>query len=74
MNEKKYRVIILGAGFSKPAGIPLANDLWCEILAKSNSLCERASKFNDDIDRYISYRQNCDDVKLIKENINFRSF
>jgi len=29
MAEKKYRVIILGAGFSKPAGLPLGDEL-CE--------------------------------------------
>lgn len=32
MAAQKYRVIILGAGFSKPAGLPLGDELWVEIL------------------------------------------
>jgi hypothetical protein len=32
MAEQKYRVIILGAGFSKPAGLPLGDELWEQIL------------------------------------------
>ncbi len=54
MINQKYRVIILGAGFSKSAGIPLADELWREILVQSKSLWGRASKFNDDLDKYIS--------------------
>ena len=27
-NDQEYTVIILGAGFSKAAGRPLADDLW----------------------------------------------
>lgn len=74
MGNQKYRIIILGAGFSKPAGLPLANDLWREILVKSKSLSGRASKFNDDLDKYISYCRECDGVDLTRETVNFEEF
>src|SRR5690349_7151568 len=47
----KHRLIILGAGFSRPAGLPLMADLWKEIRQRvaSYPLDHRASKFNDDL-------------------------
>lgn len=74
MCKKKYRVIILGAGFSKPAGLPLADELWNQILKRSNLLWGRASKFNDDIERYISYCRNCYGLCFTKETINYEDF
>jgi len=74
MGEQKYRVIILGAGFSKPAGLPTAEELWHEILVRSKSLWGRASKFNDDLDEYISYRRECDGVELTRDTVNFEEF
>lgn len=74
MNKLKYRVIILGAGFSKPAGLPLADTLWRKILARSEFLWGRASKLNDDLDEYIAYRRDCDGVVLTKESVNFEEF
>jgi len=74
MSKNKYRVIILGAGFSKPAGLPLADKLWSKILARSDLLWGRASKLNDDLDKYIAYRRNCDGVELTKESVNFEEF
>lgn len=74
MNNQKYRIIILGAGFSKPAGLPLANELWREILVRSKSLWGRASKFNDDLDKYIAYRRKSDGVELTRDTVNFEEF
>lgn len=74
MTEKKYRVIILGAGFSKPAGLPLGDELWREILARSKNLWGRASMLNDDLDAYMEYRKDCDGISLTRETINFEEF
>ena len=74
MSDKKFRIFILGAGFSKPAGIPLADELWKIILKKSNSLWGRASKFNDDLKSYIQYRYKCDGIRLTRDSVNFEEF
>ena len=71
MTTKKYSVFILGAGFSKPAGVPLADELWQIILKRCNHLWGRASMLNDDIDAYIEYRYNCDGIELTRSTINF---
>ena len=74
MDEKKHRVIILGAGFSQPAGLPLGDELWGRILKRTKSLWGRASMLRDDIDKYIEYRRDCDGVELTRETMNFEEF
>lgn len=74
MPEKKYRVIVLGAGFSKSAGLPLANELWAEILRRSSTLWGRAEKFLRDLDNYIEFRRDCDGIELTRETVNFEEF
>ena len=74
MDNFRYRVIILGAGFSKPAGLPLAYELWNIILERANYLWGRAHKLNDDIDAYIKFRKNCDGIELTREDIDFEEF
>lgn len=74
MNEKKYRVFILGAGFSKPAGLPLADELWQDILARSKNLWGRANMLNEDLDSYIEYRKDCDGINLSRDTVNFEEF
>ena len=74
MSDKKYRVIILGAGFSKPAGLPLADELWRQILNRSKTLCGRAEMLRDDLDAYVEYRRDCDGIELTHDTINFEEF
>lgn len=72
----KYRLIILGAGFSRPANLPLANDLWKEILdiatAFPNDL--RAHQFNEDLDHYIAFRKDASGEALTPETADFEDF
>jgi hypothetical protein len=74
MSDKKYRILILGAGFSKPAGIPLADELWRLILDRSRYLSGRANKLNFDIDRYITYKHDCEGIDLARDDINYEDF
>jgi len=74
MSEQKFRIIVLGAGFSKSAGLPIANELWQQILARTRSLWGRAKKFNEDLDDYISYRRDCDGVELNRDSVDFEEF
>jgi hypothetical protein len=67
---RKYAIYVLGAGFSVPAGIPAADELWREILARGLAMTGRAAKFRDDLDEYLRYRLLCDGVELTYETIN----
>ena len=72
----KHRLIFLGAGFSQPAGLPLATELWTKILETAklfdNSL--RADKFNDDLDYYIEFRNATDGSAPTRETVDFEDF
>ena len=72
----KFRLIILGAGFSRPAGFPLAIDLWKEIreVAANTRPDHRAHKFNHDLQHYIEFRKDTDGCVLTPETVDFEDF
>ena len=72
--ERKDRIFILGAGFSKPAGMPLGNEIWHEIIKRAQRLDGRAAKFNDDLEAYIEYLRDCEGIAIKPEQINFEEF
>lgn len=72
--ERKYRVFVLGAGFSRPAGLLLADELWKEVLRRARLMYGRASKFNDDLETYIEFRKDCDGLLLTPGKVNFEDF
>lgn len=71
---QKFRLIVLGAGFSRPAGFPLATELWQEIMQYTKHLEGRASKFHNDLNAYIDYRRDCDGLDLTWEEVDFEDF
>ena len=73
-NNRKYRIIVLGAGFSKPAGFPLASELWTEIYNRARYLSGRATFFNDDLEEYIKYKRECEGIDVSKDAIDFEDF
>ena len=70
----KFAIYILGAGFSRPAGLPLGNDLWSEVLRRGLCMEGRASKFRKDLDHYIKFRSRCEGKSVSAEDINFEEF
>lgn len=72
--SQKFSVYILGAGFSKPAGLPLAVELWDEIRRRGLSLSGRAEQFRDDLETYIDYRKRCDGKELTVDQVNLEEF
>jgi len=72
--SKRFGIYILGAGFSQPAGLPLASELWDEIRHKGLAMTGRASQFREDLDMYIEYRKHCDGIELTPEQVNFEDF
>ena len=74
VEEEMYRILVLGAGFSKAAGYPLADELWTEILKRAIGLHGRAAKFWEDIESYVEYKHSCGFDKVSRDNIDFEDF
>ena len=70
----RYRVLVLGAGFSKPAGLPLCSELFAEILveAKLRGLYDNILK--RDIDAFLEYLDKTKGVRISESQINFEEF
>lgn len=73
-NTKRYRIFVLGAGFSRAAGLPLADELWREVQRRARTLSGRAEQFWDDLETYIQYRGDCDGVTLTPDQVDFEEF
>jgi hypothetical protein len=61
-DQQKFAIYVLGAGFSAAAGVPMAGELWREILTRGLAMDGRAGKFRDDLDVYLRYRKLCEGV------------
>lgn len=68
------KLFIIGAGFSKPAGLPVGDELFKEILyeVKKTILYEDILKY--DILKYLEYEKRVNDKVIDEENIIFEDF
>ncbi|WP_421938094.1 SIR2 family protein [Phenylobacterium sp.] len=66
----KFAIYVLGAGFSAAAGVPMAAELWREILKRGLLIGGRGGKFREDLDAYLEYRRLCDGMELTYEAID----
>ena len=73
-DSSNYRIFVLGAGFSCAAGLPVAHDLWREVLRRAEKLSGRAGKFLDDLQMYIEFRKDCDGLSLTPDEVDFENF
>ena len=71
---KRYSVLVLGAGFSKPAGLPLCAELFAHIIreAKLRHLYDNILK--KDIDAFLEYLDRAKGLKINEDQINFEEF
>ncbi|MEY8251273.1 MAG: SIR2 family protein, partial [Colwellia sp.] len=69
-----YRIFVLGAGFSVPAGLPMASALFKEIrkLIRDNEGAD--NRFQRSLDEYIEYREKCDGVTLNEDDVDLEEF
>jgi hypothetical protein len=70
----RYRIFVLGAGFSRAAGLPLAVELWREVQRRARTLSGRAEQFWDNLETYIQYRKACHGVTLTPDQVDFEEF
>lgn len=55
-----FRLFVVGAGFSRPAGLPLACELFSEVKKIIEIRYGGDTKFHRDLRNYIDYRKACD--------------
>lgn len=74
--QRKFRLIFLGAGFSVPAGLPLAADLWKHIYSEAGNYPEslRASHFSKDLQLYIKYSREAYGKDISVDDVDFEDF
>jgi len=75
MDDELSRIIVLGAGFSRAAALPIASELWSEVRERTRALSDRAAKFHSDLREYIEYKHRCDgESDLSPETVDFEDF
>lgn len=60
--QNKYRIFIIGAGFSVHAGLPLGAQLFEQVRDAIRNRHGRDNKLESDLDSYLKYRFRCDGV------------
>lgn len=73
-STRKFRIIFLGAGFSRPAGLPLGGELWPETLRRATRYGGRAGKFSDDLAYYRKFRLDCDGLDIPEAEVDLEEF
>ncbi|MBL0956574.1 MAG: SIR2 family protein [Leptospira sp.] len=71
---RKYRIIILGAGFSRLAGLPLGDELWTICLRRAKLTILYENKLKYDIKNFIEYKYYKTGIKINESNINLEEF
>lgn len=68
-----FRIFILGAGFSRPAGLPLASELYREVKRSIEARHGKETKFQRDLQCYIDYRKSCDGIQIDESDIDLEA-
>ena len=69
-----FRLFVLGAGFSRPAGLPLGGELFTHVRGCIESRHGRNTKFQRDVENYREYRNACDGIDLEDAAIDLEEF
>jgi hypothetical protein len=68
-----FRIFVLGAGFSRPAGLPLAADLYSLVKNEIEIRYGIDTKFHRDVGEYLNYRRACDGIEIEENEIDLES-
>ena len=71
---KTFRILILGAGFSRPAGLPLGHELWAEVRGRLRGRYGSDSHVEHDLRRYAEYLSACEGMEVDIEAIDYERF
>ncbi len=69
----RYRILVLGAGFSVHAGLPLGDDLFQLVREQVRSRYGADNKLENDLSWYLQYRKRCDGISA-KHPVDYERF
>lgn len=69
-----FRIFILGAGFSKPAGLPIASELFPLVRQHIIERHGKETKFDRDLHEYLDYCTACGYSGQTEENLDLERF
>ena len=69
-----FRIFVLGAGFSVPAGLPTAAELYPEVVRRVERSYGKDNRFHWAVQDYIDYRKRSDGVELSIDTIDLEEF
>ena len=72
--KRQFRIIVLGAGFSRPAGQPLAHELFEEVRQRAADQYGRRNVLESDLDYFIQYKRRCQGIALSRSDIDYEEF
>lgn len=72
--ERHFRIIILGAGFSCPAGLPLAGELFEEVRRRARVQYGQTNAIESDLDYFMEYKRRCDGLKGSRADVDYEEF
>ena len=68
-----YNIFVIGAGFSKPAGLPLGKDLF-DLIIKESKNTGLYSILVNTVEEFKEYCKECKNLNIDENNINFEEF
>ena len=68
------RILILGAGFSRPAGLPLGAELFREIRRTAHAKYGAGNHLESDLGRYLDYMSACEGKSLSTDEVDYEEF
>ncbi len=72
--SRTFRVLFLGAGFSRPAGLPLGSELFSEVRDLIRAKYGAETAFERDLKRYIRYVSACEGKSVDFDDIDYEEF
>ena len=72
--SKTFRILILGAGFSRPAGLPLGKELWANVRGLLLNRYGSNNHVERDLQRYAKYLSACQGLAVDIETIDYERF
>jgi integrase len=73
-DDRRFRTFIIGAGFSVPAGLPLAGELWREVLSRADKLPGVHNFIRDDLNRFREFKAATGQEEPPDDEIEFEEF
>jgi hypothetical protein len=74
MDDRRFRVVVLGSGFSRLAGFPLGPGLWSDVLACLDADLGQGNYVRRDLESFRAYKREVSGQQLAVDEVDFEEF